>query len=98
LDAHLGVDPSSVLVGIAAVVKRPRHLVGLARIDFAKKVGVHPNVIGRLERGAYNPSVMILHGIGAALRISISDLMKWTTKGLMFAYAVAIVVSRHRLL
>jgi transcriptional regulator with XRE-family HTH domain len=42
----------------------------------ATKAGVHCNVVGRTERGIYNPSVMTLDAIAAALNISLADLLK----------------------
>ncbi len=36
---------------------------------------MHSNVIGRLERGTYNPTVIILCGIAAALNTSLPELL-----------------------
>jgi len=71
-----GVDPTTVVMAIGAEVKRRRQLLKLSQVKLAKKAGVHPNVIGRLERGTYNPTVMVLHGIAAALNASLADLTR----------------------
>ena len=40
----------------------------------AEAADVHVNVVGRLERGTYNPSVLRLQSIARALGTSMSDL------------------------
>jgi predicted transcriptional regulator len=42
----------------------------------AWKADVHTNVVGRLERGTYNPTLMTLLSIVNALDASLSDLLK----------------------
>jgi DNA-binding XRE family transcriptional regulator len=46
----------------------------------ATKAGVHCNVVGRTERGKYNPSVMTLNAIASALHTSIVDLLRKASK------------------
>jgi transcriptional regulator with XRE-family HTH domain len=70
------VDPTTLLIGIGAEVKRRRRALGFTQVTLATLVGIHPNVIGRLERGTYNPSVTVLYGIAAALHASLADLTK----------------------
>lgn len=65
-----------VLNGIAVEVRRRRQALALTQIQLADKAGVHPNVIGRLERGTYNPTVLVLSAIAAALKISIVELLE----------------------
>ena len=36
-----------------------RERSGLSRVDLARQVGVNPQTIGYLERGAYNPSLAL---------------------------------------
>jgi transcriptional regulator with XRE-family HTH domain len=40
-----------------------------------REPGLHRNVIGRLERGTYNPTVMTLLSIVAEFDISLSELV-----------------------
>jgi transcriptional regulator with XRE-family HTH domain len=64
-----------VLNRIAVEVKRRRLALNLTQIKLADKAGVHHGVIGRLERGIYNPTVLILSAIAAALNAPIVDLL-----------------------
>jgi len=66
----------TVLANIGAEIRRRRELLELTQLKLAKKSRVHANVIGRLERGTYNPSVTVLCGIAEALRASVTDLIK----------------------
>jgi transcriptional regulator with XRE-family HTH domain len=47
----------------------------MSQIALATKAGVHPNVIGRLERGEYNPTVLKLMAIAEALGTSMRKLL-----------------------
>jgi transcriptional regulator with XRE-family HTH domain len=40
----------------------------------ALQAGIHPNVVGRLERGIYNPTVLILFAIAVKLNTSLAEL------------------------
>jgi XRE family transcriptional regulator, regulator of sulfur utilization len=50
----------------------PKHL---SQEALAHGAGLHRNVIGRLERGTYNPTVMTLLAIAGELDMSLSDLV-----------------------
>jgi transcriptional regulator with XRE-family HTH domain len=65
-----------LLNGIALEVKRRRLALKFTQIKLADKAGIHPNVIGRLERGVYNPTVLVLSSIATALGVSIVDLLR----------------------
>jgi transcriptional regulator with XRE-family HTH domain len=65
-----------LLITIADEVRRRRMALELTQIKLAVKAGVHPNVIGRLERRAYNPTILVLSAIAAALKVSIIDLLR----------------------
>jgi transcriptional regulator with XRE-family HTH domain len=75
-----GIDTSRVLVGIGAEVKRRRQALGLTQVKLAKKARIHYNVIGRLERGTYNPTVAVLCWIAAALDTPVSELLRRRAK------------------
>jgi transcriptional regulator with XRE-family HTH domain len=78
---HLSrADKKSVLSGIGNEIKRRRHKLDISQAALATKAGVHHNVIGRTERGIYNPSVMTLDAIAAALNTSIVDLLRGALK------------------
>jgi transcriptional regulator with XRE-family HTH domain len=46
----------------------------LSQEVLAHQAGVHPNVVGRLERGTYNPTVLTLQAIATKLDISLHEL------------------------
>jgi transcriptional regulator with XRE-family HTH domain len=70
------IDSDTILSGIGAEVKRRRSRLGLTQIKLADEAGIHPNVIGRLERGTYNPTILVLCGIAAALGTILTDLAR----------------------
>lgn len=76
----LRADKHSVLSGIGTEIKRRRQRLGISQAALASNAGVHSNVVGRLERGKYNPSVMTLDAIAAALNTSMVDLLRGAFK------------------
>jgi DNA-binding XRE family transcriptional regulator len=46
----------------------------------AAKAGVHANVIGRTERGKYNPTIVVADAIAAALNTSTVGLLRGVFK------------------
>jgi transcriptional regulator with XRE-family HTH domain len=67
---------TTALTGIGSEIKRRRQKLGISQAALATKAGVHSNVVGRTERGTYNPSVLALDGIAAALNASMVDLLR----------------------
>ena len=55
-------------------IKELRARYDLTQEDLAKKVGVRRETILYLEKGKYNPSLMLAHKIAKALRTTIDDL------------------------
>lgn len=41
----------------------------------AGMAGVHMNVVGQLERGVYNPTVLLLQAIAIRLNVSLEELL-----------------------
>jgi transcriptional regulator with XRE-family HTH domain len=74
------IDSDAVLSGIGAEVKRRRGRLGLTQIKLADEAGVHANVIGRLERGTYNPTVLVLCRIASALETTLTELARRALK------------------
>ena len=72
------VDTKKVLKGLGAEVRRRRKSLDLTQVRLAQIAQVHANVIGRLERGIYNPSLTILCWIAAALDTSLVGLLAQT--------------------
>jgi transcriptional regulator with XRE-family HTH domain len=74
------LSPNVTLARIGAEVRRCRQSLKCSQAALATKAGVHPNVIGRIERGAYNPSIRTLEAIAGALNTSIVELMRRALK------------------
>ena len=55
-----------------------RKAAGLSQESLAHAAGVHVNVVGRLERGQYNPSVLVLHAVASKLNVSLAKLFAST--------------------
>jgi transcriptional regulator with XRE-family HTH domain len=72
------VDTKKVLMGLGAEVRWRRKSLDLSQARLAQLAQVHVNVIGRLERGVYNPSVTVLCWIAAALDTSLVGLLAQT--------------------
>lgn len=70
----------SILRGLGEEVRERRQRRNLTQEALAFEAGVHPNVVGRLERGIYNPTVMILFAISTKLNISLQDLFAGASK------------------
>ena len=70
----------SVLRGLGEEVRERRQRRNLTQEALAFEAGVHPNVVGRLERGIYNPTVMILFAISTKLNTSLQDLFAGASK------------------
>jgi DNA-binding XRE family transcriptional regulator len=56
-------------------VRVRRERLSLSQTMLARKAGIHANVVGRLERGIYNPSVLKLLAIADALRVPLRKLL-----------------------
>ena len=74
------VRTRSVLRGLGEEVRERRRRRNLTQEALAFEAGVHPNVVGRLERGIYNPTVMILFAISTKLNTSLQDLFAGASK------------------
>jgi XRE family transcriptional regulator, regulator of sulfur utilization len=74
------VRTRSILRGLGEEVRERRQRRNLTQEALAFEAGVHPNVVGRLERGIYNPTVMILFAISTKLNTSLQDLFTGASK------------------
>ncbi len=57
-------------------LKRFRHELGLSQEAFAFEAGVHRTYISGIERGARNPTVLILARLAETLRVRVVELVK----------------------
>jgi transcriptional regulator with XRE-family HTH domain len=76
----LGVRTRSVLRGLGEEIRERRLRRNLTQEGLAFDAGVHPNVVGRLERGIYNPTVTILFAICVELNTSLQDVFAGAAK------------------
>jgi transcriptional regulator with XRE-family HTH domain len=60
---------------VGANVRRRRLELGLSQEDLAAAAGVHPTMIGRLERGEREPRLHTIVAVGRALAVRPSDLL-----------------------
>lgn len=52
-----------------------RKALGLSQIALAHEAEIHPNVVGRLERGEYNPTFSLLLLLIRPLGVGLSELI-----------------------
>jgi transcriptional regulator with XRE-family HTH domain len=71
----MSVDSKTVLKLLGAEVRRRREALNLSQAMLAHRARVHTNVIGRIERGSYNPTVLTLGAIAAALNASLVEIL-----------------------
>ncbi len=64
-----------ILKALGEEIRQRRAPLQLSQEALAHGAGLHRNVIGRLERGTYNPTVMTLLSIAAEFDISLSELI-----------------------
>jgi transcriptional regulator with XRE-family HTH domain len=63
------------LSALGGRVRIRRERLSFSQTMLARKAGVHPNVVGRLERGICNPTVLTLLAIAGALRVPLHELV-----------------------
>jgi XRE family transcriptional regulator, regulator of sulfur utilization len=69
------VRSRSILRGLGQEIRERRNQKKLSQESLAGLAGIHTNVVGRLERGIYNPSVLVLQAIAVKLNVSLKDLI-----------------------
>jgi transcriptional regulator with XRE-family HTH domain len=57
-------------------VRELRAQQNLSQEALAGLAGVHTNVVGRLERGSYNPTVLTLTALAMKLGVSLEELFR----------------------
>lgn len=70
----------SILRTLGEEVRERRKRRNLSQEKLAQNAGIHTNVVGRLERGAYNPTVLTLQAIALKLDSSVADLFVGAAK------------------
>ena len=72
---HIEIRQSRLAATIGAVAKQARTRAGLTQADVAAALGTHPEVYGRMERGAVMPSVPTLMRMCLTLGCGPDELM-----------------------
>jgi transcriptional regulator with XRE-family HTH domain len=65
----------TLLRALGEELRERRKRLRLSQEALAEEAGLHRNVIGRLERGTYNPSLLTLLSIAVRLGARVSDLI-----------------------
>ena len=70
----------TILRGLGEEVRERRKQRNLSQEALAHQAGVHANVVGRLERGSYNITVLTLLAIAMKLNTSVLELFAGAAK------------------
>jgi len=70
------VRSRSILRSLGDEVRDLRTAKKLSQEALAGLAGIHTNVVGRLERGSYNPTVLTLAAIAVKLGVTLEELFK----------------------
>lgn len=66
----------SILRSLGLEVRDLRTQKKLSQEALAGLAGIHTNVVGRLERGSYNPTVMVVAAIAVKLGVTLEELFR----------------------
>ncbi len=66
----------NTLTQLGMRIRYLRKQLGMSQLDLALEANVNKNYISDLERGARNPSVLVLERIASALEVDLSTLFK----------------------
>ncbi len=70
--------PGGILTLVGTELRRRRKEKKLTQVDLSVEAGLSQNVVGRIERGIYNPTIVVLHAIATRLGIRVADLLQDT--------------------
>jgi transcriptional regulator with XRE-family HTH domain len=70
----------TILRSLGEEVRERRKQRNLSQEALADQAGVHANVVGRLERGSYNVTVLTLLAIAMKLNTSVLELFAGAAK------------------
>lgn len=71
---HDAGDGNSPVVHLGIQLRRARLIAGLTLLQLAQKAGCSESLISKLEHGAANPSLAMLHRLAVALGTNIAEL------------------------
>jgi transcriptional regulator with XRE-family HTH domain len=67
-------SPGGLLTLLGKEIRRRRRKQKLTQVNLSVEAGCSRNVVGRIERGIYNPSVGVLEAIAKRLGVPVSAL------------------------
>lgn len=70
------MSPVDVKKRLGTNLRRLREAKGLSQEAFAFEAGIHRTYISDIERGARNPTIMVVETIAIALGVTASELLK----------------------
>jgi putative transcriptional regulator len=74
------VRSRSLLRCLGEELRELRTGMKLTQESLAALAGVHINVVGRLEKGSYNPTVLLLSALAIKLDVSMEELFAGAEK------------------
>ena len=70
--------PGGILTLLGRELRRRRREKKLTQVNLSVEAGLSPNVVGRIEIGIYNPTIVVLHAIATRLGVRVADLLSNT--------------------
>jgi transcriptional regulator with XRE-family HTH domain len=70
------VPPSDYRVVLGAAIRKQRKRLLLSQEQLAEQADLHPNYLGRVERGEEHVSLIALRRIAAALGVRVRELVR----------------------
>ena len=66
--------PGGILTLLGRELRRRRLERKLTQVNLSLEAGLSENLVGLIERGVYNPTIVVLHAIATRLGIRVRDL------------------------
>jgi transcriptional regulator with XRE-family HTH domain len=70
------VEKHPDLVALGQAVRRLRRAADLTQEDLAARAGISANYVGEIERGEFNPSVLVMFALAEGLGIDPAGLFR----------------------
>lgn len=67
----------SILVKVGRRIRELRKIKNMSQEALAEKADLHPSLIGKMERGEINPTIVSLDKIARAFDISVAELLSF---------------------
>ena len=58
-------------------IAKLRKARGWSQLEYASRCGISANYVGNIERGEYNPTIIVIEKLALGLDITISELFKF---------------------